>query len=102
LRAVFFLFTGTPVPEWLFNTTKLIGDLTIPLLLFTLGVSLTQLKLGQLRVPVVWSLVRLAMGFGVGVALVSLLHFTRPAAAVVILQCSMPAAVFSYLFAKVI
>jgi predicted permease len=100
LGAVFFLFTGTPVPEWLFITTKLIGDMTIPLMLFTLGVSLAQLKVGQLRVPVILSLVRLVMGFGVGVGLVSLLHFTGPAAGVVILQCSMPAAVFSYLFAQ--
>ncbi len=46
------------------------------------------------------SVVRLVMGFGVGIGLVGLLNLNGPAAGVVILQCSMPAAVFSYLFAQ--
>ncbi len=101
ILAAFFLFTGTRVPEWLYNTTKLIGDLTIPLMLFTLGVSLSRLKIQRLKKPVFLSLLRLGMGFGVGVALVSLMNLSGPAAGVVILQCSMPAAVFCYLFAQV-
>lgn len=100
LLAAIFLFSGTPVPAWLSNTTKLIGDLTIPLMLFTLGVSLAGLKIRRLKSGVLLSLVRLAMGFGVGVVLAKILRFTGPAAGVVILQCSMPAAVFCYLFAQ--
>lgn len=100
ILAAIFLFTGTPVPEWLFNTTKLIGDLTIPLMLITLGVSLSRLKVQRLKTPVFLSLLRLSMGFGVGVALVALMNLSGPAAGVVILQCSMPAAVFCYLFAQ--
>jgi len=41
------------------------------------------------------------MGLGVGIILVSLMNLSGPAAGVVILQCSMPAAVFCYLFAQV-
>lgn len=100
VMAVFFLLTGTQVPEWLYNTTKLIGDLTIPLMLFTLGVSLSRLKVRRYKIPVFLSLLRLGMGFGVGVVLVSLLKLSGPAAGVVVLQCSMPAAVFCYLFAQ--
>jgi len=100
ILAAFFLFTGTQVPEWLYNTTKLIGDLTIPLMLFTLGVSLSRLKVKQLKVPIFLSILRLGMGFGVGITLVTLMKLSGPAAGVVILECSMPAAVFCYLFAQ--
>ncbi len=98
--AAFFLFTSTHIPAWLYNTTKLIGDMTIPLMLFTLGVSLSQLKVREFKVPILLSVLRLVMGFGVGLGLVDLLNLNGPSAGVVILQCSMPAAVFSYLFAQ--
>jgi predicted permease len=100
ILAAFFLFTGIQVPEWLYNTTKLIGDLTIPLMLFTLGVTLSHLKVRQFKIPVLLSFLRLGMGFGVGVALVALMNLSGPAAGVVILECSMPAAIFCYLFAQ--
>jgi len=100
ILAAVFLFTKTPVPEWAFNTTKLIGDLTIPLMLFTLGVSLSRIKVRGLKTPILLSFLRLGMGFGVGVALASIMGLTGPAAGVVILECSMPAAVFCYLFAQ--
>jgi malate permease and related proteins len=98
--AAVFLFTQTPVPEWIFNTTKLIGDLTIPLMLFTLGVSLSRIKVRALTTPIFLSVLRLGMGFGVGVALVSFMGLSGPAAGVVILECAMPVAVFCYLFAQ--
>jgi len=98
--ASIFLFTEIQVPEWLFNTTKLIGDLTIPLMLFTLGVSLAQIKIRNLRIPLLLSAVRLCMGFIVGVALTKLFNLDGAEAGIVILQCSMPAAVFCYLFAQ--
>ncbi|SCA55345.1 Auxin efflux carrier protein [Candidatus Terasakiella magnetica] len=100
LLASLFLFSDLEVPVWLFNTTKLIGDLTIPLMLFTLGVSLASLKMGSLKTAVWLSVLRLGMGFGVGVALVALMGLSGPAAGVVILECAMPAAVFCYLFAQ--
>ena len=98
--AAVFLFTELEVPTWLFNTTKLIGDLTIPLMLFTLGVSLASLKMASLKTAFGLSLLRLGMGFGVGLAIAWAMGLTGAAAGVVILQCSMPAAVFCYLFAQ--
>ncbi|WP_135077282.1 AEC family transporter [Terasakiella sp. SH-1] len=100
LLASVFLFTELEVPAWLFNTTKLIGDLTIPLMLFTLGVSLASLKIGGLGTALWLSVLRLGMGFGVGVGLVEIMGLSGPAAGVVILECALPAAVFSYLFAQ--
>lgn len=98
--AAVFLFTGIPVPVWLHNTTKLIGDMTIPLMLFTLGVSLSSLTIRNLSLPLLLSFSRLAMGFGVGVFLAWLFQLKEVAAGVVILECSMPSAVFCYLFAQ--
>lgn len=100
ILAVILLLSNTPVPVWLDNTTTLIGDLTIPLMLFTLGFSLSQIRLANLQIPLILSLLRLIMGFGVGVGLAHLFHLKGAAAGVVILQCSMPVAVFCYLFAQ--
>ncbi|GGF70208.1 transporter [Terasakiella brassicae] len=100
ILASVFLFSDLEVPVWLFNTTKLIGDLTIPLMLFTLGVSLASLQMGSLKRAVWLSILRLGMGFGVGVGLVKIMGLSGAAAGVVILECAMPAAVFCYLFAQ--
>ncbi|MDV7340555.1 AEC family transporter [Terasakiella sp. A23] len=100
LLASMFLFTDLEVPGWVFNTTKLIGDMTIPLMLFTLGVSLASLQVGSLKTAIGLSVVRLAMGFAVGVGLVEIMGLTGAPAGVVILQCALPSAVFCYLFAQ--
>ncbi len=100
ILAIFFLATETPVPAWLYNTTDLIGQLTIPLMLFTLGVSLARLKPVSLLRSIGLSVVRLVMGFGVGLAIADLMGLEGMARGVVILQCSMPVAVFCYLFAQ--
>lgn len=99
--AAFFLFTDFQTPAPLYNTTKLIGDFTIPLMLITLGVSLARLKVKHLKTAFFLSALRLGMGLGVGVVLVYVMNLSGPSAGVVILQCSMPVAVFCYLFAQV-
>lgn len=99
--AAFFLFTDFQTPAPLYNTTKLIGDFTIPLMLITLGVSLARLKVKHLKTAFFLSALRLGMGLGVGVVLVYAMNLSGPSAGVVILQCSMPVAVFCYLFAQV-
>ena len=99
--AAFFLFTDFQTPAPLYNTTKLIGDLTIPLMLITLGVSLARLRVNRLKIAFFLSTLRLGMGLGVGLVLVYLMNLSGPSAGVVILQCSMPVAVFCYLFAQV-
>ena len=99
--AAFFLFTDFQTPAPLYNTTKLIGDLTIPLMLITLGVSLARLRVNRLMTAFFLSALRLGMGLGVGIVLVYLMNLSGPSAGVVILQCSMPVAVFCYLFAQI-
>lgn len=98
--AVPLLLLDAPPPDWLLNTTGLLGQMTIPLMLFTLGVSLTRLELTNLPRHTVLAALRLGLGFGVGFGLAELFGLEGVARGVVILQASMPAAVFNYLLAQ--
>ena len=100
IAAMLFLVTDTAIPKWLLNTTDMIGDLTIPLMLFTLGVSLASLKLSNIKVAFGVASMRLLLGIVVGIGLAWVLGLQGAAAAIVILQCSMPVAVYAYLFAQ--
>jgi len=94
-----FLFTGSKPPDWIQNTTKLLGGLTIPMMLIALGVSLGRFKITSLKRSVALSALRLGMGFVIGVATATVLGLEGTARGILIMQSSMPIAVFSYLFA---
>ena len=94
------LLTGVDVPNWILKTTSLLGNFTIPLMLFTLGVSLSGFSVVKLKRAVLLSLLRLGIGFGVGILVSHLFGLTGIARGVIVLQSSMPVAVFNYLFAE--
>ncbi|WP_020593754.1 AEC family transporter [Kiloniella laminariae] len=98
--AMVILVWGISVPQWILSTTKLIGDLTIPLMLITLGVSLASLKVVNVTRSIWLALFRLGIGFAVGLAVSWGLDLEGVARGVVILQCALPVAVFCYLFAQ--
>jgi predicted permease len=87
------------LPEWLANTTGLLGDFTIPLMLITLGVSLADLKVGNWRHSLWFSAARVLGGFGIAVLVAKLFGLEGVERGVLILQASMPVAVFNYLLA---
>lgn len=95
-----FLLTDLTAPQWLNNATGLLAGMTIPLLLVTLGYSLARLRVENLKISLSLSVLRLAMGFAVGVAVSELLGLEGAARGVAILQASMPVAILNYLFAK--
>ena len=88
------------VPDWIFNTTNLLGAMVIPAQLVALGVSLLQLRVGGAARSAVLALFRLGMGAGVGFGVAALFGLEGAARAVVVLQSAMPVAVSSYLFAQ--
>lgn len=88
------------LPRWLFNSLNLLGGFAIPLMLMTLGVSLADLRVRNLRLGLVLSLVRLSMGFGVGWITAVLFGLEGVARGVVIVECAMPVAVFNYVYAQ--
>lgn len=91
---------GIPVPAWIDNTIGLLGGVTIPMMLLTLGVSLAQLKVNALGRNLLLSCVRLGGGFVIGLAIAHLFDLPPVAAGVLIIQSSMPVAVFNFLFAQ--
>jgi predicted permease len=100
ILAVVVLVSGAKVPEWIWNTADILGGFAIPLMLVTLGASLAELRVVRIGRSVLLAACRLLLGFGVGVALAALFEMQGVARGVLILQCSMPAAVFNYLFAQ--
>lgn len=100
LAATAALALDAEVPGWLHNTVSLLGDFTIPLLQFTLGVSLGRLPFLGWQRGVALSLLRLGLGFAVGVGVAWAMGLEGTARAVFILDCSMPVAVFNYVLAE--
>jgi len=98
--ALVFLATGAQPPEWINATTKLLGGITIPMMLITLGVSLSRLSVRRAGRAAWLSVLRLAMGFAVGVAIAWVLDLEGAARGVMVLQSAMPVAVLNYLFAQ--
>jgi len=98
--AGFFTFSGTEVPNVILSTTKLLGNFTIPLMLITLGVSLATLQIVNIKHAVFISFCRIGIGMPVGVVAAMMFGFTGAAYGTLVLQCSMPVAVFTFLLAE--
>jgi len=92
--------SGVTVPTWVARTTTLLGDIAIPLMLLTLGVSLSKMHTESLGRSVTLSLVRLGLGVSAGFLLTMLLDIDGLTRKVLILQASMPVGVLNYLFAQ--
>ena len=95
---VFLLLRATP-PAWLNATTDLLGGMTIPLMLITLGVSLAGLRVAGRGRSLLLAVLRLGLGFAVGLAVAYVFRLEGTPRGVLILQSAMPTAVFNYLFA---
>lgn len=87
------------LPEWAGNSLTLMGGVTIPLMLMTLGVSLAQLSISNLPRALTVSVARLLGGFLLGLAAVTFYDLQGVERGVVLVQASMPVAVFNYLLA---
>ncbi len=94
------LLTDTSLPRWLDNSVDLISGLTVPLMLITLGVSLASIQVRSLKSGVGFSLVRIPVAAGLAWGIGALLGLPPLAQSILVLQMSMPVAVFNYLFAQ--
>ncbi len=98
--SILMLVFDIPVPTWIENTIGVLGGLTIPMMLLTLGVSIAQLKVNALGRNLFLACVRLGGGFLIALAVTRIFHLPPVAAGVLIIQSSMPVAVFNFLFAQ--
>jgi len=96
---VLFLYLDVTPWTWVLNTTTLLGDFTIPLMLIAMGVSLARFQIASAGRSFLIAILRLTMGFAVGVGVAELLDLQGVARGITIMQSAMPVAVFSYLFA---
>lgn len=90
---------GLELPRWAANTTRLLGDCAVPLMLLSLGVALASLRIAGLGRAAVMSVLRLAIGFAVGLTVATAFGLEGTIRGVVILESAMPVAVFNYLWA---
>lgn len=87
------------LPRWLANTIGLLGGMTIPLMLLTLGVSLASIRVRHLGNGMLLGALRILCGAAAGWLAGWLLGLPPLAQGVLVLQSAMPVAVFNYLFA---
>lgn len=97
--AVAFIAAGMTPPRFLADTTATLGGLAIPLMLLSLGVSLAKLQLRAIGRGAALGTGRLVLGVAAGTSIAWGLALPPLAAAVVIVQAAMPAAVMNYLYA---
>lgn len=86
-------------PEWLATTIRMLGDLTIPLMLLSLGHTLGGLRASNVKLAFGLGAARLVLSFVVAVGISELFGLMGVARGVFVLQGVMPVAVFTYLFA---
>lgn len=94
---VLYRLTGLPVPEVIADTTQLLGQFVIPLMLITLGVSLAGMQAKQFSSALLWSLIRIGLTMAVSFSLANLLGLTGIERGVLILETIAPVAVFNFL-----
>lgn len=91
--------SGLAVPTWIARTTELLGDIAIPLMLLTLGVSLSKMHPDSLGRSLALALVRFGLGVSAAFLLTIVFGIDGLTRKVLILQASMPVGVLNYLFA---
>lgn len=94
------IFLEIELPKPVADSFELLGAVTIPLMLVALGVSLSRLRPGGLPLAFGLSLLRILGGGAIALAVAALLGLPPLERGVLVLQFSMPVAVYNYLFAE--
>ncbi len=99
--SLFFVYYEIPSPKFLENTTFLIGYSAIFLVLMSLGVALSKIKVFSFQETLVYSLTRVIIGPIVGFAFVRFFNLSGVEAGVMFIQASMPSAVLTFLIGEI-
>ena len=95
--AVILLYYEIKLPVFIENTTFLLMYATIFLILMSLGIALTRLKVFSFNKALFSSIGRVILGPVVGYLLIIYFDLEGFAAGALLIQCSMPSAVLTYL-----
>ena len=88
------------LPQFAERSVSLLGGIAIPLMLMMVGASIARIRASALRRAIVFSLVRSLGGGAIGLVVALLFGLSPTARNVLVLQCAMPVAVSSYVFAQ--
>ena len=91
------LYLDIKTPVFILNTTMLLTYATIFLVLMSLGIALTRLKVFSLKDSIIGSIARLIIGPVIGFYLIKYFNISGYLAGVILIQSSMPSAVLTYL-----
>ncbi len=97
IAAVIVLYYDWDVPGFVVNTTFLLTYATIFLVLMSLGIALTKLKVVSWLNASILSGVRIIIGPIIGFGFIQYLNLSGVAAGVLLIQSAMPSAILTYL-----
>ena len=97
--SVILLYYNIKLPTFVENTCSLLTYATIFLILMSLGIALTRLKVFSFNKALVCSVGRVILGPIIGFGVIKIFNLNGFAAGVLLIQCSMPSAVLNYLIA---
>ena len=95
------LFYKIEMPVFVINTTEWLMYTTIFLILMSLGIALTRLKVFSFNKALISSFTRMFIGPLIGIGLIWIFNLKGFAAGVLLIQCSMPSAVLNYLVGSI-
>ena len=98
--AVSYLYFDITMPTFVINTVMLLGYAMIVLILMSLGVSLTQMKVFSIKSSIISSIGRVIIGPIIGFIIIKIFNLSGYAAGVLLIQSSMPSAILTYLIAS--
>lgn len=79
---------------------KMLGDISIPLMLFALGVRLTESRISEIRLGVVGAVARPVIGMLLAVVVMQLVPLPERERALLLVFGALPPAVLNYIFAE--
>ncbi len=97
--AVAVRFVDLTLPGWVLESAFMLGSLTVPLMLISLGYALSSIPVGGLRAGSVIAAIRLTLLPLTAWAVTWALGLPPALQGVIVLQMAMPCAVISYMFA---
>ena len=100
IGAVLLRLADIPAPGWIIESTRLLGSLTIPLMLLSLGHTLVTISTHSIKDGFVLGMMRLAVGLVGGTVVVKMLDLPPEIAGVTLFQMMMPVAVINYMYAQ--
>ena len=99
--SLLFVYFKIPAPKFLENATFFIGYATIFLVLMSLGIALSKLKVFSIKETLTYSLTRVLIDPIVGFGFVKFFNLSGIEAGVMFIQASMPCAILTYLIGKI-